>query len=116
MSYEGSCHCGAVNIEVAGEPPIEALSCNCSHCRRKGFLLAFVPAASMTLKSGADGLETYTFNTHRLRHRFCRTCGVQPFSEGLGPDGTETRAINLRCVPSIDLESLKINSFDGAQR
>jgi hypothetical protein len=115
MSYVGSCHCNEVTFTVEGESPTEAMSCNCSHCRRKGFLLAFVPASSVALTSGEDALETYTFNTHKLKHRFCRTCGVQPFAEGRGPDGTETRAVNLRCVPSIDLDSLSITKVNGAE-
>lgn len=114
MSYEGSCHCGAVAFEVAGDAPTEAMRCNCSHCRRKGFLLSFVPASSFSVTSGADTLQTYTFNTHRLRHRFCPTCGVQPFAEGAGPDGTETRAVNLRCVPAIDFDALTIQDVNGA--
>ena len=36
----GSCHCGAVQFTVDGEPD-QALECNCSHCARKGFLLWF---------------------------------------------------------------------------
>jgi hypothetical protein len=114
MSFEGSCHCGAVAFTVEGDAPAEAIACNCSHCRRKGFLLAFFPASSVALTSGSDALETYTFNTHRLRHRFCRTCGVQPFAEGTAPDGTETRAVNLRCVPSVDPATLTVVPFDGA--
>ena len=114
MSYQGSCHCGRVTFEVEGDTPGEAMSCNCSHCRRKGFLLAFVPASSFSLTGGTDSLETYTFNTHRLRHRFCRTCGVQPFAEGSSADGTETRAVNLRCVPSVDLDALSITPVNGA--
>ena len=43
MAYEGSCHCGAVTYTVEGDIPDTAMSCNCSHCRRKGFLLTFVP-------------------------------------------------------------------------
>lgn len=76
MSYRGSCHCGAVTFAVEGDNPGEAMSCNCSHCRRKGFLLTFVPAGQFTLDSGADALATYTFNTHKLEHSFCKTCGV----------------------------------------
>ena len=44
MPYTGSCHCGAVTFTVAADAPTEAMSCNCSHCSRKGFLLTFVPA------------------------------------------------------------------------
>ena len=114
MAYRGSCHCGAVTFTVACDIPTEAMSCNCSHCRRKGFLLTFVPADKFTLEQGEDALATYTFNTHKLRHRFCKTCGVQCFAEGKGRDGADTRAINLRAVPACDLTTLTINEVDGA--
>ncbi|MFT3965254.1 MAG: GFA family protein [Sphingobium sp.] len=114
MAYEGSCHCGTVAFTVDADLPTEAISCNCSHCRRKGFLLAFVPASQFSLTGGADALATYRFNTHRLAHIFCPTCGVQPYGEGAGPDGTEMRAINLRAVPACDLDALTVQKVDGA--
>jgi hypothetical protein len=82
MTYNGSCHCGAVAFTVASEPPKSAISCNCSHCRRKGFLLSFVPAEQFRLDRGEEKLAAYTFNKHQIRHRFCATCGTQPFAEG----------------------------------
>jgi len=114
MPYQGSCHCGAVQFEVNAPAPDKAISCNCSHCRRKGMLLTFVPADQFTLVQGEDALQSYRFNTHRIGHQFCRTCGAQPFAYGANPDGTPVRAINLRCVPAIDLESLQLQHFDGA--
>jgi hypothetical protein len=113
MAYSGSCHCGAVTFTVATDPPDQAFACNCSHCRRKGFLLSFVPAAAFTLDSGEEALTTYTFHKHRIRHRFCRTCGAQPFAEAEN-EGTPMRGINLRCVPAIDLDGLRIQPVDGA--
>jgi hypothetical protein len=114
MAFEGGCHCGAVAFSVDAEMPGQAISCNCSHCRAKGFLLAFVPAAQFNLTKGEEALSTYRFNTHKLAHRFCSTCGVQPFGEGAGPDGTEMRAINLRAVPACDIEALTVQKVDGA--
>jgi hypothetical protein len=116
MAFEGSCHCGAVKFTVDGDIPTEAIDCNCSHCRRKGFLWSFLPAEKFTLDQGEDSLTTYTFNTHKLKHRFCSTCGVQGFAEGLDKDRKETRAVNLRAVPECDLEVLKITKFDGASK
>ena len=113
MAYSGSCHCGAVAFTVEGDAPAGAMSCNCSHCRRKGFLLTFVPAAQFTLDSGEDSLITYTFNKHQIRHRFCKTCGAQPFGEG-EQGGQQMRAVNLRCVPDVDLDALAIQKVDGA--
>lgn len=114
MAFEGSCHCGAVRFSVDADPPQSAVSCNCSHCRRKGFLLAFFPAQAFTLLSGAEVLRPYTFNTHKIEHQFCSTCGTEPFAYGANPDGSLVRAVNLRCVPSIDLGKLTLQEFDGA--
>ena len=107
----GSCHCGAVRFEVDATPD-GAMECNCSHCSRKGFLLWFVPRDALRVE-GDDALGTYTFNRHVIEHRFCRTCGCQPFGLGRMPDGSETAAINLRCVDDIDLATLPRTAVDG---
>ncbi|HEX7819405.1 MAG TPA: GFA family protein [Sphingobium sp.] len=114
MSFEGGCHCGAVAFRVDADMPGQAISCNCSHCRAKGFLLAFVPADQFSLTVGEAVLATYRFNTHKLAHRFCPTCGVQPFAEGQGPDGAAVRAINMRAVPGCDIDALDVHKVDGA--
>ncbi|MEJ1160756.1 GFA family protein [Prosthecomicrobium sp. N25] len=116
MAYEGSCHCGAVTFTVEGDIPDEAISCNCSWCRRRGLLLTFVPASAFTLTAGQDELQTYRFNTHRIEHLFCRTCGLEGFAKASRPDGTDTRAVNLRCVPAADLDALRLIPFDGASK
>lgn len=114
MAFEGSCHCGEVTYSVDGDMPETAISCNCSHCRRKGFLLAFFPRTAFTLTAGEEALQTYRFNTHRLEHLFCKTCGTQSFAYGSGPDGTPMAAVNLRCVPACDLDALSLHKVDGA--
>ena len=115
MSYHASCHCGAVKVEIDGDIPAEGISCNCSHCRRKGFLLTFVPREQARVVQGEHDLTEYRFNKKVIAHKFCRTCGVQPFAEGPGPNGPMAM-INLRCVPEANLDGLKINHFDGASR
>ncbi len=114
MAFEASCHCGAVALTVEGEIPSEAIECNCSHCRLKGLILAAVPGEALTVTRGADKLETYQFNKRTIDHRFCPTCGAQPFSQGKGQDGSPMAMINLRCVPEADLDGLSIKKFDGA--
>ena len=110
--HEGSCHCSAVTFTV-GADITQAIECNCSHCSRKGLLLAFVPKTQLELKRGEDNLTEYRFNTKRIAHLFCKTCGVQAFGYGTSPDGTETASINLRCLPDLDLSLIKINPYDG---
>lgn len=116
MTLHGCCHCGAVAYRLDAEPPTEAMECNCSMCRRKGYLLAFYPADKLTLETSRDALTVYTFHKHVVRHQFCKTCGAAPFGEGTGPDGTAMVAINLRCTDGVDPSRLTIKKLDGASR
>ncbi len=114
MAFEGSCHCGQVRFTVEADQPAEAFSCNCSICRRKGLLLAFFPAEAVRIERGEEHLRSYRFNTGKIEHRFCETCGTQTFAAGAKPDGTAMQAINLRCVPALDLDGLQIRPVNGA--
>ena len=112
-TYRGSCHCGNVKYEVQTELGT-VMSCNCSICRRKGSLLWAVPREALRVQ-GEDNLATYTFNRHVIQHRFCPDCGIGVFGEAVDPrSGKPTAAVNVRCLPGVDLESLKITMFDGA--
>ncbi len=111
MIHTGSCHCGAVRLEVDAPPDIEAYECNCSLCRRTGFLHLIVPASRFRLVGGADMLTTYTFNTRTAKHLFCRICGVKAFYvPRSNPDGF---SVNVRCLDQTTVRSLKVLPFDG---
>ncbi|MGO4704674.1 GFA family protein [Microvirga sp. 2MCAF38] len=113
--HKGSCHCGKVAIEV--ETNLEqVIECNCSICSRKGYLLTFVPRAALNVIRGEDELATYTFNSHTVQHRFCKTCGCAPFGEGKMPTGEAMAAINVRCLEEFDRATLNITPFDGKSR
>jgi hypothetical protein len=112
MNYRGSCHCGRVAFEVDGT--IEsALSCNCSICQRKGSLLWFVPRERLKLLTPESNASAYTFNKHNIKHRFCPTCGMHPYGEGVDPQGNQTAAVNVRCLEDIDLDAIPVTHFDG---
>lgn len=112
MKYKGSCHCGKVAFEVEGEFK-EALACNCSMCERRGSLLWFAPRAAFRLATPENAASTYTFNKHVIKHRFCATCGIHPFGEGIDPKGNAIVAINARCIEGIELDKLPVNHFNG---
>lgn len=114
MMYQGSCHCGAVAYQVDADIS-SALSCNCSICSRKGYLLAFVPGSSLIMLKTDVPLSSYTFNTHKIKHQFCPVCGCAPFGLGVDPEGNEVAAINVRCLQEIDLDALEIHQYDGKQ-
>lgn len=108
----GSCHCGRIAFEVEGTFD-EVMECNCSHCSRKGYLLAFVPRDSLRLRTPESDLATYTFNRHVIKHHFCPNCGCAPFGLGVDPDGNATAAVNVRCLEAVELTALKRTPVDG---
>jgi len=115
QTYTGSCHCGKVRYRVSMELG-RVMSCNCSICRRKRALLAFVPRDQFTLESGQDALTDYQFNKHVIHHLFCSSCGVGSFAYGSQADGKQMAAINVRCLEGVDLDKLEIFDFDGKSR
>lgn len=114
-TYQGSCHCGRIAFDVRSEPIEKVIDCNCSLCRRRGALLAFVPREQLRLATREEDMATYTFNKHVIRHHFCPTCGIAPFGEAIDPrTGKETAAVNVRCLPDVDLAALTVVPYDGA--
>ena len=110
MIYEGGCHCGAVRFEVEAPEAVDCEDCNCSICRKTGFLHLIVPESRFRLLQGEEDLVTYTFNTGVAQHHFCRICGIKSFYvPRSNPDGVD---VNLRCLDSMPA-STRIRSFDG---
>lgn len=111
-TYTGGCHCGKVRYEVTTDLA-KVISCNCSHCSKRGFLLTFVPAEAFRLLAGGDNLSEYLFNTKKIRHLFCRDCGIESFATGEGPGGMAMTAVNVRCLDDVDPGSLTLTPFNG---
>lgn len=75
----------------------------------------FVKDPQFTLKSGVDEQTVYQFNKKIIDHRFCKTCGVQCYGQGKDEKGEGTVAVNLRCIPDLDLSTLKPIEFNGKE-
>ena len=112
MIHNGSCHCGSVAYTVEGDIQ-QAMECNCSHCRRKGYMLWFASRDKLKFTSPETALATYTFNKHAIQHQFCSKCGCAPFGFGKDKEGRDTVAVNVRCLPDVEFSSLKIIPVDG---
>ena len=112
--HRGGCHCGRVRFEVDAPARVQALDCNCSICRRTGFLHLIVPLRAFRLLSGTDALSEYTFGTGAAKHRFCRHCGIKAFYVPRShPDGID---VNVRCLDPGTVEALEIVPFDDGDR
>jgi hypothetical protein len=110
--YSGGCQCGAVRFEadLSLENPI---ACNCSRCQKLGSLLVFAPLADFRLLSGEDVLRKYIFNTGKIEHLFCETCGIESFARGQAPDGKKMVAVNVNCLDGVEPRALNFTLHDG---
>jgi hypothetical protein len=112
-THNGGCHCGAVRFHVDLDLAKPALTCNCSICLRSGTVLSFVPTSQFVLEKGGDNLTDYQFNKNVIHHLFCKTCGIKSFGRGVGPDGKEMVAVNVRCLDDIELDKVQTQQYNG---
>lgn len=86
--HSGSCNCGGVRFEIAGELPPPSV-CHCGQCRRQSghvWASTHVPDASLTL-TAQDSLRWYR-SSDRARRGFCGTCGSFLFWKAGGEAAT----------------------------
>jgi hypothetical protein len=115
-TYAGGCHCGAVRYEADIDLSQGTIKCNCSICSKGRSWLAAVNAQDFRLLKGADDLQTYQFNNHRISHMFCKTCGIKSFGRSLDEAGNGFYAVMLSTVegiPDEELASLNVMYVDG---
>lgn len=100
-AYKGSCFCGAVELEVSGEPAAAGY-CHCTSCRHwsAGPVNAFTlwPPASVRVTKGEDLVGTYS-KTPRSRRRWCTRCGGHLFTEHPQWDLTDVYAAIIPDFP-----------------
>ena len=83
QTHVGKCFCGAVEINVTGEPAAAGY-CHCESCR--SWSAAPVNAFSLwkneavTVVRGADNVGTY-HKTERSYRKFCKACGGHLMTE-----------------------------------
>ncbi len=110
-THRGGCHCGRVRFEVEAPPVLEVLDCDCSMCRKTGFLHLIATKEQFRLLSGADALSTYQFNTGTAKHIFCGHCGIKSFYVPRShPDGF---SVNARCLDEGTVQGMNVAPFDG---
>lgn len=113
-SYNGSCHCGAVQIKFLKPSAISTITeCNCSVCQKKGILHAAAQENELTLLEGKDALTLYKFGSGIAEHQFCKHCGIHVF--GRPRSAPDRLTVNVRCLDDFAeiLSSAKISRFDG---
>jgi len=104
-TYQGSCHCKAVRFEADIDLAEGTVKCNCSICAKGRNWLAAVNGEAFRLLAGESELSEYQFGRRTIHHRFCKRCGLRPFSHG-EPGGETFYAVNLACLDNVTPEEL----------
>ena len=110
-TFEGSCHCGAVQFQVTA-PVAELTTCDCSLCKMRNAVMLKVPEHALTIRQGEEALTLYQWNTRRAKHYFCKHCGIYVFHrKRAAPDHY---GVNVFCLADFDPASLPVRATDGA--
>lgn len=107
--YAGSCHCGAITIELtSAKQPSEMRigRCACSFCRRHGARTMGDPGGGVVFRAAPDALHRYRFGLGITDYLLCRTCGT--YAGAVMED--EGRAIGIVNVNMLDIR----DTFDPA--
>jgi hypothetical protein len=107
--YPGSCHCGAVKIELtSAKQPAEMRigRCACSFCRRHGARTMGDPGGSVAFHAAPDALRRYRFGLGITDYLLCKGCGT--YVGAVMED--EGRSIGIVNVNMLDIR----DTFDPA--
>lgn len=109
----GSCHCGAVRIQVARKPR-RLTSCNCSICRRHAGLWGYYELSKVKITARKGNIDRYAWGDKCLWLCRCATCGCvthwQPTTRSRNRMGVNFRNFD----PSV-IETTRVRRLDGAK-
>lgn len=103
--HQSSCHCGAVVLEVHlpnGVPTPHC--CDCSFCKRKGAIVAAVPAANLKVIQGESALRKYQFGERIAEHFFCGICGI--YTHHRRSTNPQEFGFNVACLAGVNAYDL----------
>jgi len=111
-----TCHCGGVEVEVKLlEKGFEKLlRCNCSICKRKGYIMTPVGPENFKLVKGQDLLTLYQYHTKVAKHYFCSKCGI--YTHTNPRSNPKMYMINVACLEGVkpfELENVSINDGEN---
>lgn len=98
----GSCHCGAINVEIDVSHDInemEPRECDCSFCTCHGAVWVSDPNGRMGVSYDPLQLQRYRQGDQLVDFLMCKSCGVV-VSVTLEHEGRRYGAVNARALPA----------------
>ena len=106
------CHCGEVELEIKESEGAlnKFLRCNCTLCKKKGYIMTFAPITDVKITKGEDKLKLYQYHTKVAEHYFCPDCGI--YTHHKMRSRPDMFGLNVGCIDDIDqfqLENVGLN-------
>lgn len=111
---KGSCHCGAVKIEIS-QLPREATRCNCSVCRRYAATWAYFTEQTVEVSYGSTPAEAYCWGDQLIDFLHCTQCGCITHYKSTAKAKSDRVAVNLNMFPEEAVAEVTVRHFDGAE-
>ena len=115
VTFNGSCHCGAVRFIVTlTEGFASARRCTCSICRMRGAIAVTSTPEAFRITQGEDELATYSFNTNIAEHHFCSRCGI--YTHHKRRSNPNQLGVNVACLDGVSpFDFGEVIVFDGSR-
>jgi hypothetical protein len=113
-TYQGSCHCGAVRLEVAFDASVGTSRCNCTFCTKNAWWGLHVKPEAFRVLSGQEVLRAYSRSPQGFAVQFCSVCGTSLFGHGhVAELGGAFCGVNVPCLDDLDPSGIQVTYFDG---
>ena len=107
------CHCGQVSIELPRRPS-EVTQCNCSLCRKTGFLGIYYQEDEIGVTGSVDPYVRSDLDEACLTNWHCPRCGCATHWTGLGVHAGKRVGVNARLLDKALLDGVPVKQVDGA--
>lgn len=114
---KGQCHCGAVTVEVAAQPPF-INACNCGWCGKLGVWWGYYAPADVRVMGETKGYTRTDKAEPAAEAHFCPSCGVtthwqRPATYVAKHGPAEMLGVNMRLFERDALRGVQLLYPDG---
>ena len=108
----GTCHCGAVSVEVAHKPDYVNF-CDCTLCAKTGGAWGYYATSDVAVKGATQSYRRRDYEHPAVEIQFCGQCGTTThwlLTEHVEEDQL---GVNIRLFEPSDLEGIEARILDG---
>ena len=114
MKKKLTCHCGSVEaeVQVSEDGFKKIMRCNCSLCKRKGYIIGVIGPDDLKIVKGENLLKLYQYHTKTAKHYFCSICGI--YTHHQRRSKPHQYGINIACINGVNIEDyLYVEYIEG---